>query len=200
MDRDSLRQLAIKKAKAYLVTINDVVHDISHMKTVWKYCQKIAKNYPDTDLDALEVAAWWHDVGRVYDNEEHSKYSTKMAREDLIKIGYSKKYSDYIASIIKDHPSSRVPRSLEGTILRDSDKLDFLSVNRWELVVENERYQSTQDAINKIPKLKQNVLKLPESKAIYDRLFLQLQNFARKTRKKSFRKYRDQIIELKRPM
>ena len=193
------KELAIQKAKKHLHTISDVVHDISHMETVWGYCQELAKDNKDIDLEALEIATWWHDVGRIHDNKTHPTHSAKMVRDELAKLGYSKDYVEFVASIVEDHPSSKSPRSAEGTILRDADKLDFLSTNRWGLVVDNEKYKSTQDAIDKIPNIKYKVLNLERSRKIYDRLFLELQEYAKSVKKTSFRDFRKQILDMKIP-
>ena len=65
-------KILIKEAKKALLTPFDTVHDERHHLLVWENCRKIVKEEKlDVDMEALEVAAMWHDVER--DEEDETK-------------------------------------------------------------------------------------------------------------------------------
>ncbi len=64
--------LRIKKliavAQHYMYCSSDPIHDIRHVTRVVEYTQKLATdlNLSKHETQALELAAWWHDVGRSF--------------------------------------------------------------------------------------------------------------------------------------
>lgn len=67
------------------------------------------------------------------------------------------------------------PKSIEGKILKDADKLSFLGINRWNNCIRN-NYKLI-EIIQLLPKLKNEILCLDESKKIYDEAMIVLIKF-----------------------
>ena len=59
------------------------------------------------------------------------------------------------------------PETLEGIIIRDADKIDFVGINRWKECIENGcRFEKI---LELLPTLRKDILKLEVSKEIFDR-------------------------------
>lgn len=65
MDRQKVAKL-IKIAKKRMSRSKDPVHDLAHARRVVKYARKFTQhaNLSQEDKMAVELACWWHDVGR----------------------------------------------------------------------------------------------------------------------------------------
>jgi len=83
---DTKLKQAIVEAKHYVYQIHDCCHNSVHVEAVVSFAERIAKNHPGVRKDVVEVAAWWHDVGRLY-SEDHEEISASMAQKALRKIG-----------------------------------------------------------------------------------------------------------------
>ena len=62
----------IKKAREYLIkTPYDLYHKLLHHQAVFENCKLIASEENlNVDIDILEIACFWHDVFKGYDNED----------------------------------------------------------------------------------------------------------------------------------
>ena len=67
------------------------------------------------------------------------------------------------------------PKTNEGLLLRDADKLAWLGKGRWKSCLENR--QDLDSIIGLLPKLKSDILYFDESKQIYDREIVNLTSF-----------------------
>ncbi|MHB0939310.1 MAG: HD domain-containing protein [Armatimonadota bacterium] len=101
-------------------------HQLDHTLRVVENALALAAHYPEVDRDALEAAAWLHDVGRGQGN--HAEASARIAAERLPALGFSPERTGLIVRAIADHRFSagRIPASPEGKILQDADRLDAL--------------------------------------------------------------------------
>ncbi|MFA6963577.1 MAG: HD domain-containing protein [Patescibacteria group bacterium] len=168
--------VALQKAKEWIVKIDDPMHSVPHMEQTFAYAMDLAVSYPEADRDILEIAVWWHDVGRVFLDDGHAQKSAEMAGESLGSIGIDPGDVAKICAMIESHSNSSTtkPASLEAIILKDADKLDFLTVSRWQIGIGDERSKEINIGISKIPAIGREILKLPESKIMYEKLFVQL--------------------------
>jgi uncharacterized protein len=106
-------------------------HRVDHTDRVVANALRLAEAYPAADRDALEAAAWLHDIGRAREREagrSHAVLSAEMAAEVLPALGFDTARTALICAAIADHRFStgRVPASLEGCLLQDADRLDAL--------------------------------------------------------------------------
>lgn len=127
---------SIAKAKSLYDGFDDVIHDVAHSRRVAENAALIAKEIGYADTDFLELCAYWHDTARTEGADPHEEPSAILARDDLIKRGATKEEANRAYEGIRFHKSSAHPTTIEGKIIRDADKLDIFSVERWSKCVQ----------------------------------------------------------------
>jgi len=98
-------------------------HDWLHTCRVRKLALFIAGDF-DVNRQALELAALFHDVGRVEDDENHALISARIAKGFLSDFRLKEDFVDIVVRSIEEHDGINEPTYLEGKILQDADKLD----------------------------------------------------------------------------
>lgn len=116
-----------------------------HGVRVMKYCQKIVK-FPrfkkeNINLDALLIAALFHDIGKIeavnengqlvygnYGGISHDALGAKIAAKYLDKYIKDKELIDLICLIISEQESKVTPTRIESKIIKDADRLDHYGV------------------------------------------------------------------------
>ena len=119
-------QASIEEAKAR-TSSHDLAHDINHARRTAENSVLIGKKLNYRDLQLLHLAGWWHDVSRNR-SHNHEKDGAIEARDDALGRGVNKENSHIIYEAIRYHKWSMTPRTIEGNIIRDADKLDFISI------------------------------------------------------------------------
>ena len=110
---------------------NDPAHDFEHIMRVYKNVKKIAK-HEDVDLRLVLTSALLHDIISFPKSDKRSKTSSlksaQKAKRILEKYHYTKNEITIIIDAIADHSFSRnkTPKTTEGKILQDADRLDAL--------------------------------------------------------------------------
>jgi uncharacterized protein len=107
-------------------------HDWDHTQRVHNLCMHIGR-VEEADLEALEIAAYLHDVGRSYEDESkgavcHAEKGAEIARNLLAGYQISNERKENIIHCIRSHRfrGNHQPRSLEANVLFDADKLDAI--------------------------------------------------------------------------
>ena len=124
-DLDSL------KKEAKLMMDNDTAHDFEHVMRVYKNAKKICKKEKVNKKMVLS-AVLLHDIVSYPKSDRRSKLSSlessKKSKQILKKYNFSKGEILVISNAIRDHSFSqgKVPETVEGKILQDSDRLDAL--------------------------------------------------------------------------
>ncbi len=114
------------------VMSRDPVHGYPHVERVRRMALRIARNYPEVDLEVLELAALLHDIARngwrCCGGVDHALASAEVARELLTALSYPSDKVEGVVHAISTHSYSagRRPETLEAKILSDADKLDAL--------------------------------------------------------------------------
>jgi uncharacterized protein len=112
---------------------NDI-HGFSHVERVYNTCIKIGQKL-NANMKVLKIAALFHDIGRIDENERcrkknHAEISAIKAKEFLATNNFnlSGEELENIIHTIKAHSFSNniSPRTLEAKILSDADKLDAI--------------------------------------------------------------------------
>jgi len=122
---DSLKKEVKKRME------NDSVHDFEHTMRVYKNAQKICKKEKANEKLVLS-AALLHDIISYPKSDKRSKMSSiesaKKSKKILEKFDFSKEEIIIISDAIRDHSFSqnKIPKTLEGQILQDADRLDAL--------------------------------------------------------------------------
>jgi len=110
---------------------NDPAHDFEHIMRVYKNAKKIAK-HENVDTRLVLTSVLLHDVISFPKSDKRSKTSSlksaEMAKRILKKYHYTADEISVIVDAIADHSFSRnkIPKTMEGKILQDADRLDAL--------------------------------------------------------------------------
>ena len=110
---------------------NDPAHDFEHTMRVYKNAQKICKKEKANEKLVLS-AALLHDIVSYPKSDKRSKTSSiksaTKSKQILEKLDFSKEEIVIISDAIRDHSFSqnKIPKTLEGKILQDADRLDAL--------------------------------------------------------------------------
>ncbi|QLH08508.1 HD domain-containing protein [Candidatus Nitrosotenuis sp. DW1] len=110
---------------------NDPAHDFEHIIRVCKNVKKIAK-HENVNPNLVLAAALLHDVVSFPKSDKRSKTSSlksaQKAKEILKRYSYTQNEIKIIVDAITDHSFSRnmTPKTIEGMILQDADRLDAL--------------------------------------------------------------------------
>lgn len=110
---------------------NDPAHDFLHIMRVYKNAQKIAKHEKANPRIVLS-AVLLHDIVQFPKSDPRSKTASAksaiLAAKILQKYDFSKDEVKIICDAIRDHSFSRgkTPKTLEGKVLQDADRLDAL--------------------------------------------------------------------------
>ena len=131
---------------------NYVYHNLAHTQRVVKKAKEIAESLEltPTDLENLEIAAWFHDTGYIDGSENHEEKSVEIATNYLTTKNISKERITAIGALILATEMNSVPKDILEKIIRDADCahlaskkfLDYASLLRkeWELVLDK-RYK-----------------------------------------------------------
>lgn len=155
----------IFQARSLLKQSTDKAHDINHAMRVAQDAKTLAKqlDYPRPEL--VELCGWWHDVGRLSQNEGHEEISAKLLRDELANLKMNED-SNIVFDAIRFHRWDMTPLTIEGQIVRDADKLDFISPARWDACIKAHQFEHLSDIRALLPKLS-SMFYLQESKRLY---------------------------------
>jgi len=149
------KQFLITKAQEFMRISKDPVHDLSHVTRVVNNAKRIARSFPQltsTDKEALELAAWWHDVSRTLTDKPSFVWmaciddmvSALMLCVHSIRYGFWKHSGGVATRLILAKSLGtgalftklflRGREKILLNILRDADMLDILNTERLEKV------------------------------------------------------------------
>lgn len=98
-------------------------HNISHTEYVVECAIKIGKEegLDKKDMEALVIAAWFHDLGYVDGQEMHEERSAEMARQFLVENEAGEKKINKVTSAIISTKMPQNPQNLLEEVLCDAD-------------------------------------------------------------------------------
>jgi len=116
-----VKQEALRKLKS-----ESTGHGYWHAYRVAQTAQLIAKK-ERANVQVAELAAWLHDI-QANPDKDHEIRSAKFAQKFLTKLNVDENIVNEIVYCVKNHRFSKgvKPKTLEGKIVQDSDKLDAL--------------------------------------------------------------------------
>jgi uncharacterized protein len=102
-------------------------HTFVHTERVYSMAVRIAEKEGKANIEVVKLASLLHNIARAGEGD-HAIKGSKMARDILVEEGYGKEIIDHVCDCIETHRSSKrlEPRSIEGAILQDADRLDML--------------------------------------------------------------------------
>lgn len=166
MDKREIFSKSIVDAKKWMSFSKDPAHDSDHSMSVSTIAVQVGKEIEYPDILLIEVMCAWHDVGRLF-SPVHEELSAQIAKYNLLGYGCDENTVHTIYQGIRFHKWNMKPKTLEGHILKDADKLDFISIPRWKKCVKGNRLEHMFPIIELLPKLRR-ILKLEVSKKIFD--------------------------------
>lgn len=110
---------------------NDPSHDFNHIMRVYKNAQKLCKK-EKANKKLILSAVLLHDIVSYPKSDKRSKISSLKSAEEakklLKKLNFSLDEIQIVSDAIRDHSFSRgnTPKTLEGQILQDADRLDAI--------------------------------------------------------------------------
>ena len=126
-----MKELDSIKKEVIKIMDNDPAHDFEHVMRVYHNAQKITKK-ESANQKLVLTAALLHDIVSYPKSSKRSKLSSvesaKKSKSILKKYAFSNEEIGIICDAIEDHSFSqnRIPRTIEGKILQDADRLDAL--------------------------------------------------------------------------
>ncbi|KAJ5073643.1 putative superfamily hydrolase [Anaeramoeba ignava] len=112
---------------------NDSAHDLSHSKRVLSVALEISKENGEIDEIVLIASSLLHDICEKVIKESKPKISFKKAKTILenysqfLNLDQIKKIKDSIVN--HSFSVGKIPQTLEGKILQDSDRIDALGAS-----------------------------------------------------------------------
>ncbi|MGO5066615.1 HD domain-containing protein [Clostridium sp. LCP25S3_F8] len=112
-------------------------HNLDHVFRVHQLCLLLAKHEKDVDLEILTPSALLHDIARVEESRDktgeidHAILGSELAGDILRSLDYEEEQIKKIKHCIKTHRfrTGNEPKTIEGKILFDSDKLDIIGAS-----------------------------------------------------------------------
>lgn len=169
-------------------------HNYQHIKDVVYFSNRIIdrlnQSQPNLNFDKglLELCVYMHDVGRVVGSHNHEEIGGNIAFNVLKYNEFADHECKKCKQIISEHAWLTTPTSLEAMILKDSDKLGYIGLNRWK---ECDKHNfSSNGLISRLNILRDNLI-LDESKEIFDEEFPKFKKFL--SNSKNFRNLLGQL-------
>lgn len=173
METENRYKELIEASRNYMKSVEDYEHNMSHVNDVVAYTEELLSTVNiKVDKDVCIISAYWHDVGRTKLKIGHEKLSAEMLRNHMLKMNYNNEFIDSCYAAIENHKWNMTPKTNEGLILKDADKLAYLGQGRWESCIENN--QKLDEIIGLLPKLRNEILYFEESRKIYDREIIKI--------------------------
>lgn len=156
----------IDKAVEIMKQVNDPKHSLSHMESVVKYTIEILRHEEKANKEVCIISAYWHDVGRSIQKKDHALLSANMLKEEMKKLQYDDEIIEQCYLAIYKHSWYDMPETLEGIIVRDADKIDFIGIGRWKQCIKEQN--KCNSILELLPTLRSELLQLECSRKIYD--------------------------------
>jgi predicted metal-dependent HD superfamily phosphohydrolase len=101
----------------------NVYHNISHVQFVVNMVKEISDKtgVSETELEILQIAAWFHDLGHIKTWEGHEEVSAKLAEKYLNDINYPQESIKKVVGCILATQIPHQPNNLLEEIICDSD-------------------------------------------------------------------------------
>lgn len=122
-------ELLKKEVKSKMT--GDSAHDFEHIMRVYKNAERLCLKEKANSKLVLS-AVLLHDIVSYPKSDKRSKLSSiesaELSKKILKKYNFSKEETEIIADAIRDHSFSqnKKPKTIEGKILQDADRLDAI--------------------------------------------------------------------------
>lgn len=146
----------LQKVEDYVLSIltertpsNNVYHSVDHTRNVLNSSIEIGikENLTPDEMEMVQIAAWFHDVGYVEKAEGHEEISAMYASNFLALENYPSDRIDLIIGCILATKVPQKPKNLLEKIICDSDlnhlgRSTFIEMNdRYRLEIQNNQHR-----------------------------------------------------------
>ncbi len=120
----------ISKAESYVTGLfkqklpeNLLYHNLSHTYEVAEISKELGElsKLSESELEMLQVAAWFHDTGYIKKYNGHEEESLKYAKEFMDGQDYEKKKQEVVERLIRSTIKGHQPKDMLEEILHDAD-------------------------------------------------------------------------------
>ena len=172
----------INIAKQMMSEVDDVRHSMDHINDVVTNTVEIIRLLPEEsniNIEACVLSAYWHDVGRKFQDKGHGEISAKILKEELEKRSFNTEFINTCYNAIAFHTINvnsteniTILETLEGKIIRDADKIGYIGTGRWNYsIIKKERFKSI---LNSIFRVRNEFLSCDASREVWDKKVLEL--------------------------
>ena len=131
MSKDILQVVKEKVVSDFqeLWTSNLSYHDLQHTLSVAKFAQNLGKEegLDEKDLEILEIATLFHDIGYLTSYFNHEDRSQKIAEDFLKEHNYPEKDIERVKNLINITKADQEPKSVLEEIMKDADLYNLAS-------------------------------------------------------------------------
>ena len=146
----------LQKVEEYVFSIltertpaSNVYHSLDHTKDVVASCLEIGakENLTPDELELIQIAAWFHDIGYVEKAEGHEQISAMYASNFLTENNYPSENIDLVIGCILATKVPQKPKNKLEKILCDSDlnhlgrKLFFERNDKYKIEIQNNQHR-----------------------------------------------------------
>ncbi len=112
---------------------DNLYHNLTHTAEVVQIAKEIglASGITEEQLELIEIAAWFHDIGYVIKCEGHEEIGKNYAAKFLAEQNYPEEKNQQVQSLIEATRMPRKPKNLLEEIICDAD-LYHLGTNKFE--------------------------------------------------------------------
>jgi uncharacterized protein len=113
-------------------------HNVAHTCYVIDKVEVIAdyENVPNEYLELIKIAALYHDIGFIYQRENHEEIGCQIVKKRLAELDFSKQEIDMVCSMIMATKIPQKPQNLFDKVLADAD-LEYLGTVGFESIAHN---------------------------------------------------------------
>jgi|SRR6185436_10723597 len=131
----------LEKVKKY---VNDIFqekydkrstyHSFEHTREVAEAAEKIGKgsNLNNDELEAVIIAAWFHDTGYLFQHDDHESLSVKVAGEFLKSNNYPDEKIKRVADCILSTRMNYIPANLMEEVIHDADYINLANPDNFK--------------------------------------------------------------------
>lgn len=114
-----------------------IYHSLSHTQSVVDAVLDIGRNsqLSDEDLETVEVAAWFHDLGYTVSKDEHEDRSIEIARGFLAGRNVASEKIDQIAGCIQATKMPQSPKNILEEVICDADLIHLATDQYCDLAI-----------------------------------------------------------------
>lgn len=111
----------------------NITHTLRCVELVKKYGKKAIDDGESLNLEALEIGAYLHDIGRIFDDDTHPQKSAQFIEKEFSDYPYK----EILIDCALNHGRNGNPQTKEGAIMQFVDKPSLLHIPTLKIIFES---------------------------------------------------------------